>query len=422
MLAAVRACFDRVPDPLRTRSISHSDCLIPGLAVFSFKMPSLLQFDTRVRGGGDPAHARNLRTLFAVARAPSDTWMRDRLDEVDPGDLRRCFTRIHSAFQRGKVLEDWTVLDGHLLISVDGTGNRSSHKVSCRNCCVKNHRDGSKTYDHQALDAAVVHPDHAEVLPPEPIRKEDGARKNDCERNAAKRLLNDLRREHPHMKAILVEDALASNGPHIKLLKEKDFRFILGAKPGDHELLFSWFEASDTKQTWERRDRKTGTVHRFEWDHRLPLNGANFDLKINMLHHEETDTNENGKRFSWVTDLPLDRDTVMPVMCAACRRWAIENETFQTPKARDAYRFEHDFGNGNNRLADVFAPLAMLAFQIDQVQQHCCQVFRNEREHRGRNLYLRKGFGNWSGHSPSRTGRSSTARSRGNWARKTRLP
>ncbi len=203
---------------------------------------------------------------------------------------------------------------------------------------MKNHRDGSKTYYHQALGAAVVHPDHAEVLAlaPEPIRKEDGARKNDCERNAAKRLLNDLRREHPHMEAIIVEDALASNGPHIKLLKETDFRFILGAKPGDHELLFSWFEASDTKQTWEKRDRKTGTVHRFEWDHGLPLNDANFELKINMQHDEETDTNGNRKRFSWVTDLPLDRDTVMPVMRAARSRWAIENETFQTLKDRIA--------------------------------------------------------------------------------------
>ena len=165
---------------------------------------------------------------------------------------------------------------------------------------MKTRRGGSKTSSHQALGAAVVHPDHAEVLPlaPEPIRKEDGARKNDCERNAAKRLLEDLRREHPHMKAVIVEDGLASNGPHVKLLKEKDFRFILGAKPGDHELLFSWFEASDTKQAWERRDRKTGTVRCFEWDHGLPLNDANVDLKITMLHDEETDTNGNRKSFS----------------------------------------------------------------------------------------------------------------------------
>ena len=58
----------------------------------------------------------------------------------------------------------------------------------------------------QAENPAIIHPEHKEVLPlaPEPILKEDGADKNDCERNAAKRLVNDLRREHPHLKAIIV--------------------------------------------------------------------------------------------------------------------------------------------------------------------------------------------------------------------------
>ena len=97
------------------------------------------------------------------------------------------------------------------------------------------------------------------------------------------------------------------------------------------------------------------------------------------------------------------------------RRWAIENETFQTLKARDAYRFEHNFGHGKNHLSDVFATLAMLAFLIDQVQRHCCPLFGRAHKHQKRILYL----WNWSGLSSSRTGRHSTARSRGSWARRT---
>ena len=58
----------------------------------------------------------------------------------------------------------------------------------------------------------------------------------------------------------------------------------------------------------------------------------------------------------------------MHVMRSARRRWGIENETFRTLKARDIYRFEHNFGHGNTHLSDVFAMLAMLAFLIDQVQ------------------------------------------------------
>ena len=250
MLRATRDCFDRVPDS--PRHPWHHPFRLPDvvLAVFSLKMPSLLQFDKRVRLGEDPVKARNLRSPFGVEKAPSDTWVRKRLDGVDPCGLRRCSKKVHAALQRGKVFEDWTALGGHLLISLNGTGHHSPHSVSCSRCCVKNHRDGSKTYYHQILGAAIVHPDLKEVFPlaPEPIRKEDGRAKNDCERNAAKRFLDDLRREHPHMKAIIVEDGLASNGPHVRHLQEKGFRFILGAKPGDHELLFSWFEASGLRR------------------------------------------------------------------------------------------------------------------------------------------------------------------------------
>ena len=105
------------------------------------------------------------------------------------------------------------------------------------------------------LGAVLVHPDKREVfaLAPEPIMKGDGAKKNDCERNAAKRLLSDVRREHPHLKLVVVEDALASNGPHIKHLKELGMRFILGAKRADHEALFEWVEATQRAQCGEAR-------------------------------------------------------------------------------------------------------------------------------------------------------------------------
>ena len=47
-----------------------------------------------------------------------------------------------------------------------------------------------------------MHPDKREVfaLAPGPIVKGDGAKKNDGERNAAKRLLSDVRCEPPHLK------------------------------------------------------------------------------------------------------------------------------------------------------------------------------------------------------------------------------
>ena len=94
-------------------------------------------------------------TLYGIDNPPSDTSMRERLDEVNPRDLRRCLTDIFAPLQRGKVFEPYTVLDGHLAIALDGTGTFSSHTVHCDHCCVKNHQDGSKTSSYQALVGAV---------------------------------------------------------------------------------------------------------------------------------------------------------------------------------------------------------------------------------------------------------------------------
>ena len=80
---------------------------------------------------------------------------------------------------------------------------------------VKEHKSGVVTYEHQMFGAVIVHPELEEVIPlaPEPIQKQDGSSKNDCERNAARRLLAKIRCEHPHLKLIVVKDGLASNGP-----------------------------------------------------------------------------------------------------------------------------------------------------------------------------------------------------------------
>jgi len=66
--------------------------------------------------------------------------------------------------------------------------------------------------------ASFVHPDCKVVIPvfPEMIIKQDGEKKNDCERNASRRFYKDFRREHPHLKVIVVEDGLSSNAPNIR--------------------------------------------------------------------------------------------------------------------------------------------------------------------------------------------------------------
>src|SRR4029434_4465132 len=106
---------------------------------------------------------------------------------------------------------------------------------------------GSITYYHQMLGAALVHPEQRAVIPlmPEPIVKQDGTGKNDGERNAAKRFIAKLRKDHPHLKFIVTEDSLSSNAPHIETLHAYGLHYILGVKEGDHAYLFQHVQAAE---------------------------------------------------------------------------------------------------------------------------------------------------------------------------------
>ena len=377
LLQTVRSCFDKIADDKNSRDISLSDCLMSGLAVFGLKYPSLLQFD---KDNNQGLIKSNLRSLYGIEHAPCDTYMRERLDDVLPEQLRKTFSTVFAQLQRGKGLEDMCYMDGHYLLSIDGTGYFSSTEIHCDQCCEKHHRDGRVTYYHQLLSAVLIHPEHSEVFPlvPEPIVKQDGVKKNDCERNAAQRLLADLKREHPHLKLIIIEDGLASNGPHIQLLKSLNHHFILGAKPKDHQLLFDWVDKTRATQVVELSDEK-GTIHRFRYLNNAPLNDANFDTEVNFLEYWERRSNGKQLHFSWVTDIFIQPENLMQLMRGARARWRIENETFNTLKTQ-GYHFEHNFGHGYKHLSTVFACLMMLAFLIDQIQQHCCSLFQKARE------------------------------------------
>lgn len=372
----LRARFDAVPDNRsKDAAISMGDALMSAFAMFSLKDPSLLAFDRRRDDPND-----NFRAIYGIQRVPCDSQMRDILDPVNPAHLRPMFRDVFRCLQRGKVLEDFVFLDGHYLVSLDGTGYFSSSAIKCASCLEKHHRNGTVSYSHQMLGAVLVHPDRKEVIPlaPEPIVKADGDAKNDCERNATRRWLKLFRQDHPHLPIIVVEDALAANAPHVRDLREANARFIIGVKPGDHAFLFELLYAADDAgrtRTSTVTDAATGVLHHFRFHRDMPLNASNPDCLVNVLEYWEIHPNGKIQHFSWITDLSLTPDTVFDVMRGGRARWKIENETFNTLK-NQGYNLEHNYGHGDENLSVVLVLLMMLAFLVDQTQQACCPRFR----------------------------------------------
>lgn len=373
----IRSAFEKIPDQRADEvKISLPDALMSGVAMFSLKDPSLLAFDERRK---DEMKVKNLKKIYHIDHVPCDTQMREILDDVSPDVLSPLYTEIFRQAQRGKVLEKLVFLEGCYLVSVDGTQYFSSKKIHCPSCLEKiNSKTGEVTYSHQMVGAVIVHPDVKEVIPvcPEPIQKQDGETKNDCERNAGKRFIEHFRKAHPHIKVIITEDGLSSNAPHIRELRTHNMHFILGVKPGDHTYVFQQVErAVGAGKTTEHTVKIDEVTHRFRFLNQVELNKSNQDVLVNFLEYWEIQKDGTTQHFSWVTDFEITHENVFQLMRGGRARWKIENETFNTLK-NQGYQFEHNYGHGKKHLSVVFALFMMLAFLVDQVLQLACQLFR----------------------------------------------
>ncbi len=274
-----------------------SDCLMSGLAIFALKYQSLLKFEEDKLS--EPIIRHNLSSLYGVTKVPCDTYLRERLDGLDLSIFGSVFTSLFAVLQRGKVLEEWKFLEGKFVVSLDATGFFSSNKVHCEYCCEKVIHKGTDkeytTYHHQMLVGSIVSPHMKQVLPVgfEPIIKEDGSKKNDCERNCAKRWLESYRKSHPQLPTVIVADGLYSNAPFIRLAIEKRCSYILVAKEDDHKYLSEYFWNGDGEDIVDYTMDSKEHCLRYRFMNDVPLNDANHDLKVNVLYYEEHNKKKN---------------------------------------------------------------------------------------------------------------------------------
>lgn len=378
LMQTVQTEFGKIRDHRRANArYAVTDLLGSAFAMFSLKCPSLLNFDERTK-----AENRNLKNIYRIEAIPSDSQMRAALDPVEPAPLRQGFRALFEVLQSAGVIKEYQFWRDYVIVTVDGVEHFNSRQIHCAHCGQRKLRDGTTEYFHAGLGAVLVNPAFEEVLPLdfEPILKQDGAKKNDCERNAAKRLCAALQARYPDLKMILVEDALYANAPHVRQITEAGWHFILNVKPDSHASLekqFAGRRATGQVREWRSTDLD-GVQHYYAWTSGLCLNDSAVDVAVNYLLYEETDTTNVTTRWTWVTDLPLTQRTVEPVMHGGRSRWKIENETFNTLK-NQGYHFEHNYGHGEKYLATVLALIMMLAFLVDQMIQRCWKTFRQVR-------------------------------------------
>ncbi|MDP2816395.1 MAG: hypothetical protein Q8O19_06925, partial [Rectinemataceae bacterium] len=303
-------------------------------------------------------------------RVPGDTQFRKLLAPIDPSLLLAGLRKGITLLQGTRSWLEFRFLDGRYLVALDGTEYFNSEEIHCKHCLERHHRDGRVEYYHQILVAALIHPGTGQSFPlwAEEIRREDGTTKQDCESNAAARLLPTLAKMYCHLDIVLLSDSLYSKTPVMDLARSLNMNFIFVAKPGDHshleEQLIGLRLAGGVTILEKGGHGKIGQ-RRLEIAHDVPLFASTNAIAHWLEYSETTTSGKAGYHNGWVTSIKPTTQNALELVVAGRHRSSIENQTFNALK-NHGHHFEHNFGHGKD-LCFIFAILNLLAFLMHQL-------------------------------------------------------
>jgi hypothetical protein len=356
----IRGTFEAFIDPRTGKNTTYGmvDAGPGAFSVFFMQSPSFLEHQRTL----EQAHGENnARTLFGVHEIPSDNQLRTLLDPTPSAMVRPAYSFLSNALRESGVVDSHRSVNGTLLLAFDGTEYFSSQKIHCDQCSARRHANGTVTCFHTALTPVLAKPGCGKVIPlaPEFVSPQDGAEKQDCEINAAKRWLAGHGEEMGRLKVTVLGDGLYCHEPFCLVLLSFGLGFILVCKPASHAVTYEWLERIGAVRTVVRT-RRAGKRHETD-THRyaaaVPLRDADDALKVNWC--EPTTTAADGKvlyRNAFATGLALDGGNVVEAVEAGRSRWKVGNENNNTLKTK-GYHFTHNFGHGHQHLSSLLASL-----------------------------------------------------------------
>lgn len=358
------------------------DAALSAFSVFFMQSSSLLDHKKTVQlGFGN----NNAQGLFGVHQIPSDNQLRNLLDVVPTATLNPLYRDIFKGLQQAGKVKEFEVLDGTLLVALDGTEYFNSQKVSCECCSTKTLKNGKTQYSHCVVTPVVVSPHHDTIIPlaPEFIQPQDGADKQDYELAASKRWLE---REVCYLpvNTTFLGDDLYCKQPFCEQILRQGRHFILVCKPDSHKTLYEWvddFERTGHVEVLEK-GRWTGKerlIERYRFFNQLPLRDTDDALMVNWCEIEIIDKQGVvSYRNAFATDHLITKSNVIEIVSAGRTRWKIENENNNVLKTK-GYNFDHNFGHGKKNLSALLASFIILAFLVHTILEwfdKCYQLVR----------------------------------------------
>lgn len=265
------------------------------------------------------------------------------LEKVRKGMMMRLL-RGHQ-FDRYKFGGCWKVI-------IDGTGIAYFRERHCEHDLVEKRTDpetGKETllYFHKVLEAKIVlAPNLVISIGTEFIENEnESVSKQDCEMNAAKRLLGRIREEHPRLPICILADGLYATMPFMELCAGNGWHYILNLKDGMQKTLAGDFRILVETEGYQKKVDGLCGIEQGNGAFRNGMDKISGKAqKCNIFEYRHKVVNRKGEiselRFVWVTDLKITKENLECFILTGRERWKIENEGFNNQK-NGIYKIEH---------------------------------------------------------------------------------
>jgi len=373
-----RKRWSTAPDvrkPSNNAKYTVVDGILAAFAVFFMQSSSFLEHQRLLQS---KQGRNNARSLFQMEEIPSDPQTRNLVDPLSSTYFQEDFWFLLDKLKEEQYLLQFRNELNTYSVALDGVSFFSSEKISCPKCLKREDRSGVEHFYHSAITPVFVKPGQSQVLPlpPEFIVPQDGSEKQDCERVAAKRWLAQHHGHFSDHSVTFLGDDLYANQPLCQLIAEiyRQF-FIFTCKPESHPGLYEYIAFLDKnngieKVTQRHWNGKHGVIWQYRFANQVPLRNGSDALQVNWLELVITKegTGEILYQNSFVTNHTITVSNVVQIAQIGRTRWKIENENNNTLKTK-GYHLEHNFGHGQQDLANVLASLNILAFLIHTIQE-----------------------------------------------------
>ena len=282
----------------------------------------------------------------------------DFLRKLDVSELEKIRDYMIRELFKKRSLEKYRLLDKNWCIAIDGSQLFSFKEKHCEHCLKKEHKNKDTgeieriTYYHTVLEAKLILGNMTFSILTEFVENEnESVSKQDCEINAAKRLMKKLKYKFRKLNICILGDSLYACEPIYKLCDEYNWKFIFRFKEGRARTL--WEEIQTIKGIENNEKTSTLTYKSDALDWKLTyINEVSYkNMSINTVDFTETiykkskDTStsektKTSKNFVFVTNIQITKRNAFKIVAAGRSRWKIENEGFNNQK-NIRYDIEH---------------------------------------------------------------------------------